>query len=178
MQEVPQPEERLAAIHKWVDEWDVTWANIYLWWQYMDEHKIAIPDINARGNGQDHRPGDVEAGGSTGGAVHLTGGGLGSESKGKGKERAPSKEDELDNEDKDKDKGNRKEPGPSMKGPQMTGEDKSCEACAQSNLICIGELGLSCKWCRNMKHKCMHALRVGRKQKNSGTVGVTGPSHK
>ncbi|KAI5982897.1 hypothetical protein F5J12DRAFT_899937 [Pisolithus orientalis] len=39
---VPQPEESLEVIYKWVEDWDQTWAGIYLWWKYIDENKISI----------------------------------------------------------------------------------------------------------------------------------------
>ncbi|KAI6025672.1 hypothetical protein F5J12DRAFT_889556 [Pisolithus orientalis] len=42
---VPQPEEMLEIIYKWVDKWDAD-ATIYLWWKYVDNHEIAMPDLD------------------------------------------------------------------------------------------------------------------------------------
>ncbi|KAI6003472.1 hypothetical protein F5J12DRAFT_783542 [Pisolithus orientalis] len=153
----PQPEESLEAIYKWVEDWDQTWGQA------------------ARGEGQDHAPEDTE-GNPSRGAACSTGEGSGSASKGKGKQKATSKEDELA-DDVDNDEGDG-EPGPPAKGPCAAGDDEPCETCAQANLACIREPEASCKWCRKAKCKCLHSRSVGRKQKNSSTVGEAGPSHK
>ncbi|KIN96349.1 hypothetical protein M404DRAFT_33412 [Pisolithus tinctorius Marx 270] len=133
----------------------------------------------ARDVGQDHVPKDTE-GHLSRGAARSTGGGSGSASKGKGKQKAISEEDELaddinDDEGDGKGKG---EPGPSAKGPHVAGDNEPCETCVQANRMCIGEPESSCKWCQKAKHKCSHSRGVGRKRKNSGTIGEAGPSHK
>ncbi|KIN98240.1 hypothetical protein M404DRAFT_31600 [Pisolithus tinctorius Marx 270] len=133
----------------------------------------------ARGEGQDHAPEDTE-GNPSRGAERSTGGGSGSVSKGKGKQKATSEEDELA-DDVDDDEGDGEgegEPGPSAKRPRMAGDNEPCETCAQANLRCVGEPESSCKWCQKAKRKCSRSRGVGRKQKNSGTVGEAGPSHK
>ncbi|KAI6003171.1 hypothetical protein F5J12DRAFT_783616 [Pisolithus orientalis] len=241
----PQPKESLEAIYEWVEDWDQTWAGIYLWWKYVDKNKISIPKVHdanlhdmtkesaiwqnkvipgaiaiadlqwpegqhrfniddlfedyqesveeraqmeaerlakapsmhtwgqaARGEGRDCTPEDTK-GNPSRGAACLTGEGSGSVSKGKWKQKATSEEDEL----ADDDEGNG-EPGPSTKGPHAAGDNKPCKTCAQENLACIGEPEASCKWCRKAKHKCLHSQGVGRKQKNSGTIGEAGLSHK
>ncbi|KIO01765.1 hypothetical protein M404DRAFT_28506 [Pisolithus tinctorius Marx 270] len=131
----------------------------------------------ARDEGQDHAPEDTEGYTASRGA-HTVGGGSGSASKGKGKQWAMSKEDELtDNIDDDEGKGEG-ELGPSAKGFCMTGDDKPCKMCAQANLMCIRKPESSCKQCQKAKRKCSCSHGVGRKQKNSSTIGEAGPSHK
>ncbi|KIO04696.1 hypothetical protein M404DRAFT_26171 [Pisolithus tinctorius Marx 270] len=133
----------------------------------------------ARDVGQDHVPGDTE-GHPSRGAARLTGGGSGSVSKGKGKQKATSEEDELADDIND-DEGDGKgegEPGPSAKRPRVAGDNKPCEMCAQANLTCVGEPESSCKRCQKAKRKCSRSRGVGRKRKNSSTVGEAGPSHK
>ncbi|KAI6015151.1 hypothetical protein F5J12DRAFT_890501 [Pisolithus orientalis] len=249
---VPWPKESLEAIYKWVEDWDQTWAGIYLWWKYIDENKISILKVHdanlcdmteeatiqqndvipvaiaiadlqqpegqhrfnindlfedhqkwveermqleaerlakalsmctqgqaARGEGQDCMPEDTK-GYPSRGAACLTGGGSGSMSKGKGKQKATSEEDKLaDDIDNDEGEGEGEgKPGPSTKGPCTAGDNEPCETCAQVNLVCIGEPESSCKWCRKAKHKCSCSHGVGRKQKNSGTIGEAGLSHK
>ncbi|KIN99103.1 hypothetical protein M404DRAFT_30722 [Pisolithus tinctorius Marx 270] len=128
----------------------------------------------ARDKGQDHTPEDTE-GHPSRGAAHSTGGGSGSTSKGKGKQKATSEEDELADKGDGKGEG---EPGPSAKGPHMAGDNEPCEMCAQVNLTCVREPELSCKWCQKAKCLCLCSCGVGRKQKNSGTIGEAGLSHK
>ncbi|KIO01227.1 hypothetical protein M404DRAFT_28965 [Pisolithus tinctorius Marx 270] len=129
----------------------------------------------ARGEGQDHAPEDTE-GNPSRGAACSTGEGSGSRSKGKGKQKATSEEDELA-DDVDNDKGDG-EPSASTKGPCTAGDNEPCEMCAQADLVCVREPESSCKWCRKAKHKCLRSRGVGRKRKNSSTVGEAGPSHK
>ncbi|KAI5995788.1 hypothetical protein F5J12DRAFT_896421 [Pisolithus orientalis] len=43
---VPWPEESLEVIYEWVEDWDQTWAGIYLWWKYVDENKISILKVH------------------------------------------------------------------------------------------------------------------------------------
>ncbi|KIO00607.1 hypothetical protein M404DRAFT_29306 [Pisolithus tinctorius Marx 270] len=131
----------------------------------------------AREEGQDHAPEDTK-GHPSRGAARLAGGGSGSVSKGKGKQKATSEEDELA-DDVDDDEGDGEgEPGPSAKGPRVAGDNKPCETCAQANLRCVGEPESSCKQCQKVKRKCSRSRGVGRKRKNSGTIGEAGPSHK
>ncbi|KIO11047.1 hypothetical protein M404DRAFT_20576 [Pisolithus tinctorius Marx 270] len=128
----------------------------------------------ARGEGQDHAPEDTE-GNPSRGAARSTGGGSGSASKGKGKQKATSEEDELADDVDDEGEG---EPGPSAKRPRVAGDNEPCETCAQANLRCVGEPESSCKQCQKAKRKCSRSRGVGRKRKNSGTIGEAGPSHK
>ncbi|KAI5994941.1 hypothetical protein F5J12DRAFT_896642 [Pisolithus orientalis] len=172
----PEGQHRFNINDLFEDYWE--WVEERAWMEakrLAKEPSMCTWGQAARGEGQDCAPEDAK-GNPSRGAAHLTGEGSGSVSKGKGEQKATSKEDELaDNIDNDEGNG---EPGPSTKGPCTAGDNEPCKTCAQANLMCVGEPEVSCKQCRKAKCKCLHSQGIGRKQKNSGTVGEAGLSHK
>ncbi|KIO10276.1 hypothetical protein M404DRAFT_21248 [Pisolithus tinctorius Marx 270] len=199
----PQPEESFEAIYKWVEDWDQTWAGIYLWWKYIDENKISIPKVHNTNLCDmteesviwqnevilaviviaDLRQPEGQCRFNVDDLFEDYQEWVEERTQLEAKRLAKAlsmhtraKQHKATSEEDELVDNGEGEPGPSAKGPRRAGENEPCKTCAQANLVCIREPESSCKWCQKAKHKCSCSCGVGRK--NSGTVGGAGPSHK